>query len=131
MTDSPLLSALPWFDWLLVIGATLRLTRFVILDDLGRRLIRYPLEELLVWGLRPSKQWLIEGLTCPFCVGFWIGLAVLTSTLGAAALSPGEHLAWEVILAALTLNYLAAHVGARLDPNYDDDDTPTTEGDQR
>jgi hypothetical protein len=128
---SPLLSALPWFDWLLVVGATLRLTRFVISDDLGVRLLRNPIEDFLIERLRPTRHWLAEGLSCPFCVGFWIGALVLVLTVAATFDPAPVRLVWEAILAALTLNYLAAHVGSRLDPNYDGDDTPTTEGDQR
>lgn len=128
---SPLLDALPWFDWLLIVGATLRLTRLFIVDDLGKYLIRHPLEEWLIHRLRPRSYWLMEGLSCPFCVGFWIGAAVLVLTLGMADSHLVVHFAWEVILAALTLNYLAAHLGSRLDPHYDDDDTPEpTEGDR-
>lgn len=132
MTASPLLDALPWFDWLLVVGATLRLTRLIIRDDLGVRLIRYPLEEVLIDRLPERRHWLADGLSCPFCVGFWIGAAVLGLSLGVAALPSPAHLAWEALLAALSLNYLTAHVGARLDPHYDDDDMPRpTEGDRR
>lgn len=131
MPASPLLDALPWFDWLLIVGATLRLTRFLIVDDLGKRLIRYMLEELLVRWLPASKHWLVDGLSCPFCVGFWIGAAVLALTLGVSGVTDGSYLIWEALLASLALNYLAAHLGSRLDPHYDDDDTPEpTEGDR-
>lgn len=128
---SPLLDALPWFDWLLIVGATLRLTRFLIVDDLGKRLYREPLEEGLIGRLPVRWHWLVDGLSCPFCVGFWIGFVLLVLTLGASDSHPAFHLGWEVLLAALTLNYLAAHLGSRLDPHYDDDDTPEpTEGDR-
>jgi hypothetical protein len=131
MIDSPLLGAMPWFDWLLLIGATLRLTRFLIVDDLGVRLYREPIEEGLVSRLPARWHWLIDGLSCPFCVGFWIGAALLALSLAATDGPTALHLGWEVILAALTLNYLAAHIGARLDPHYDGDDTPEpTEGDR-
>lgn len=129
MTAS-LLYVLPWFDWLLIVGATLRLTRLLITDDLGKRLFREPLEDRLIDRLPPRAYWLVDGLSCPFCVGFWLGWAVLAVSVAVVGL-PVVHLTWEVVLAALTLNYLTAHIGARLDPNYDGDDTPEpTEGDR-
>lgn len=127
----PLMDYIPIYDWPLILGATLRLVRLFIADDLGKRLVRYPLEELLVTRLPARWNWLADGLSCPFCVGFWIGVGVILAS-GWAAADPLWHLVWEVAMLSLTLNYVATHVGARLGDNYDgDDDAPPTEGDSR
>lgn len=57
---------------------------------------------------------LVSGLGCPFCVGFWLGLLVIAVTV---AVSPVVWLfaAWCLLLAALTMNYLVAHLAAKID----------------
>jgi hypothetical protein len=92
------------FDLLLLMGLTLRLTRFVTTDDLGK------------WWLQDhrgqSRYW--SGLDCPFCVGFWIGVAALVSL--AAVGGPGHaEQWWRYAAGAFTLNYLVGHLSARVD----------------
>lgn len=59
---------------------------------------------------------LVQGLECPFCVGFWLGLALLVATTLIVILAPGGALiAWTVLLGALGMNYIVAHVGSRID----------------
>lgn len=56
----------------------------------------------------------LEGLGCPFCVGFWITL-LMTGVFWLVG-GPGDAAEWWRWLAgALTLNYIAAHISARLD----------------
>ena len=58
-------------------------------------------------------QKLASGLDCPFCVGFWIGAGVLA----ADRLASQERVLdkpWRFAKAALALNYVTAHLGARL-----------------
>lgn len=68
------------------------------------------------------KQKLVSGLTCPFCIGFWIGCAALASL----AIVGGPGHAWEPwrwVAGAFTLNWFAAHLGSRLgDAGYAEDD---------
>lgn len=65
----------------------------------------------------PQFGWrskLVSGLECPFCVGFWIG----TFTLGTAAIcnrSPRSRSAFRFAAGSLGMNYVAGHIGSRLD----------------
>lgn len=98
-----------------VILASARLTRFVVADNLGRWLVKDPVdaamdryaeqhaEEPWWWKYR-------EGLDCPFCAGFWLGLGVLA---GEQVL--GGNRAWRTITGALAMNYVVGHLVARLD----------------
>lgn len=59
---------------------------------------------------------LAKGFDCPFCVGFWIALGVVA--VEAATLHPRLRPirpAWKVLTGALATNYVAAHVGSRVD----------------
>lgn len=106
-------------DGVILIGATLRLVRFFILDDLGRRPL-IPLETWLRGRLSDGKQWVADGFTCPFCIGMWIGLVTVVSYPG---LEHGQFwlTAWRIVFGALALNYLVAHLISRWDI-YDGDD---------
>lgn len=66
-------------------------------------------EEPVSWQAR-----LVSGLDCPFCVGFWIGLAVIVLTVVLYPL-PIVGQAWVILLAALAMNYVVAHVSSRID----------------
>lgn len=140
----------------LVIGATLRLTRLATTDSLGGWLLRNPLGKwaarherarrmamrkvidltdvtdpememetlhlLNAWEeqLADTESWiswqgrLVSGLFCPFCVGFWIGLGVLATTVLLFPLGAVWSW-WLVLLAGLGLNYLVGHVSAKID----------------
>lgn len=145
------------FTIILVLGGTLRLTRFITSDTLGGWLIR---DRALLWGKQRETSYrtavlqvlerlyserdsltpaaarmlnklegqlgedepmspamrLVSGLYCPFCVGFWVGFAMILLTLGVIVLSvTWLSIAWYVALGALTLNYIAGHISARLD----------------
>lgn len=83
-------------------GAVLLLQRWQAqLDDL---------ESWVTWQGR-----IVSGLWCPFCVGFWIGLIVLAVTVLVAPLAVWITVVWTLILAALTLNYAAGHLSAKID----------------
>lgn len=133
----------------LVLGLTMRLTRFVVADELGELWIKDPLDraahrwwtrettkvksrrnalrrmghnEDLVLSRVPDLEqpwwWKYRsGLDCPFCVGFWIGTAVLASEAVA-----GRSRWWKFGAAAFTLNEVAAHLGARLGDTAPDDE---------
>jgi len=56
---------------------------------------------------------LVSGLSCPWCVGFWIACLML----GVLALvgGPGDaHEVWRYVAGWFTLNYVVAHIGPRL-----------------
>jgi len=124
---------------LVAVLATLRLTRFVTTDDLGLWTVKTPaynwaarheppmpviepwdglpehfvepVERIRVpgWRLR-----LVSGLECPFCVGFWIGVIVLGLLwLAGGPEDPAEW--WWFGAGVFALNYVAGHVGSRLD----------------
>lgn len=73
---------------------------------------------------RPVNGWrskLVSGLSCPFCVGFWLAALALASLLVAWWVGGFLLAAWRVVAGLFTLNWVAAHIGASLgDVNYDD-----------
>lgn len=113
----PLLLAV--MDGVILLVATLRLVRFFIVDDLGRRML-IPIESRLRGRLSDGKQWVADGFTCPFCIGMWIGLAAVLSYPG-LDFGPWALTAWRILFGALALNYVVAHLAVRLDI-YDDQD---------
>ncbi len=73
-------------------------------------------EAWLTEETNPDLGWrskLVKGLDCPFCVGFWIGGAILLgeATIGRSPLRP----LWRFGMAALGLNYLVGHISSRID----------------
>lgn len=122
---------------LLVLGATMRLTRFIITDDLGSWLIKAPArrwanyaeqvpdpaklwsEDILEEAPDPDAGWrskIVSGLDCPFCVGFWVGALVLLSYA-----IVGKTRLWKFVAGVFSLNEVAAHLGSRLgDAGYED-----------
>jgi hypothetical protein len=100
-------------DAALIVGATLRLSRFVVTDDLGAILIREPIREMALRRGTPMARRLAEGSECLFCAGQWVAFGVLASYT-VAARRPATLAAWRFIAAGLALNHLSAHVGLRL-----------------
>lgn len=111
-------------DAVLVLGATMRLTRFVVTDTLGAWLIRDQVDAAMVRyeereyeaaenegrDVREPWWWKYrEGLECPWCVGFWIGVGVLGSYH-----LVGRGRAWQFVATALTLNEVSARLGTVL-----------------
>lgn len=123
--------------------AALRLTRLTTTDDLGEwlyvaRLKRWAarrevpadihdeLEKRLAQEIdrgetvaNPPARWgwrskLVKGLDCPFCVGFWIGAAVLLAELVTRRIPVLRGL-WSFAAGALALNYVTGHVSKRID----------------
>lgn len=124
-------------DLLLALGATLRLTRFIVADDVpGQWWIKDPLyERSLVLDARDRQagrdpyqgrrkhlmqqteefqpRWrYAEGLSCPYCVSVWMaGLTTLTLFLAGG---PGDAADWWRYAAGfLTLAWLTGHIAAR------------------
>jgi hypothetical protein len=100
----------------LTLGTTLRLTRLIVADDLGAWWLRWPVDNAKHrWmqrhgtSVEPGWARYADGLTCPFCVGYWVGAAVLASYAVA-----GHTRAWRFLAATLTLNEVAGHLAARL-----------------
>lgn len=126
MTTPP---ATRFLDTALVLGATVRMIRFATTDALGGALIRVPLLTLIEKrypeppgeAVEPldeftlaHKEMLRDGLYCPFCIGMWVGTAVL-GTYAVATRNPRALRAWRFVAASLTLNEVAGHISARLD----------------
>lgn len=118
-----------FLDLSILVFATLRLIRLVTTDDLGWWFIRRP---AYLWasfdtdtGSEPVswRQKLVIGLECPFCVGYWLGSSLLLALClaGGPGPVPGlPHEIWEYGAGSLALNYIAAHVAARLDGMEED-----------
>lgn len=135
------------FTLLLAVLAAMRLTRLVIADDLGLWYVRGP---AAMWAVRydsplplpevdsaeeavelreqtaPALGWrskLVSGLSCPFCVGWWLGVLVLLSlwAVGGPSSTSTAAEVWRWVAGALALNYVAAHIGARLGDTDDAD----------
>lgn len=106
-------------------GTILRLTRLVttdtitewaLLEHLRRR--AYAREQRVgnddpddpvTWPAR-----LLSAVDCPFCIGFWIALVVITLD-EALPQSGAARRAWHTLSTALAANYVLAHTAARLD----------------
>lgn len=59
---------------------------------------------------------LVSGLACPFCVGFWIGLALITVSVFVVSSGVDALMwSWVVLLGSLALNYVVGHISARID----------------
>jgi hypothetical protein len=111
-------------DCLLALGACLRLTRFIVADDVpGTWWIKWPLDVRKHKSMqkhaqrndfRPREPWwgkYLEGLSCPFCCSVWFA-ALVTATLLAAG-GPGDAADWWRIPAGfLTLAWLTGHIAA-------------------
>lgn len=100
-------------DTVLVVGASLRLTRAVTTDEIGALLVREPLHRAAPDSTTLAGR-IVDGVYCPFCVGFWLGAAVLAGHALTAG-SPRGRAAWRFVAAALTLNEIVGHVSARID----------------
>lgn len=118
-------------DFALLLLATLRLSRLVMADDLGKWMILRPTAQWLDGyltrrvgdGDTPTQRadfegyrkrvFLAGGLTCPFCIGFWIGaiLLLVGYSLGNLGHFPGL---FRLALGMLALNYLVGHIASRL-----------------
>jgi hypothetical protein len=104
-------------DLMLALGLTLRLSRVVTGDDIGKWWLHGP---TYLWANRtPDPKAKVRrlkwqsGLNCPFCVGFWIGCAVLASLWLVGG--PG-HAAewWRWIAGAFALNWVVGHTATRM-----------------
>lgn len=104
-------------DALLTLGATARLTRLVTADDWGQWFIRAPIYEAVLSRTEEEDKAfaanMLSGLTCPHCVGFWIGAGVLLVD----AVTEDTRLArpWRFTKAALALNALVVPLGKAVD----------------
>lgn len=65
-------------------------------------------DEPISWQAR-----LASGLECPYCVGFWIGVAVIASYL--TARQTGSMKVWRIASSAFALNYIVGATSARID----------------
>lgn len=137
-THIPAPERIPGAAWVGLLGlATARATRFITSDFLGEWTIAGPAKK---WAHRheshreeledmrraeivgdpiptpPAVQgWrskLVKGLDCPYCVGFWIGGAVLVID---AVLPRALRPAWKLLIGTAALNYVTGHISSRID----------------
>lgn len=76
-------------------------------------------EEFVTQNYDENDPWtwqakLVKGLDCPFCVGFWIGVAVLLSLTLVRAVPPLLPL-WRIVVGTFALNYVVGHISSRID----------------
>jgi len=98
-------------DIALVLGLAARLTRLAVVDDIAE-----PARVALV-KVMPTRivGWVYALLTCPFCIGFWLSVAVVLSWL-----AWGSTVLWQAVAAAFTVSYLVGHAVAHLDMGEDE-----------
>jgi len=122
---------------ILVLLATLRLTRLFTTDWLGEWLFVGPIK---AWAQRAEERnlkslkedplgttvvrvsgtfdtWqgkLAKGFDCPFCIGFWVGFVVITVTMLSWTMIP-ILFTWSILMAAFSLNYVVGHISSRID----------------
>lgn len=109
-------AALITLDIALVIGAALRITRFIVYDHLGDWWIVQPIESWARNRRNPDLaiKYVKHLLDCPFCIGQWVAGAVVLSLLLVGG--PGDAADWWRWVAAIfALNYVQGHINARLD----------------
>jgi hypothetical protein len=113
-------------DAALIVGSALRLTRLIVVDDIGQWWVKDPLDALFHPGpedrhgqqvpARLEQKHLhryLSGLDCPFCVGTWIGFGVLASY--ALAKRHKRALAgWRFVATGLALNEVVGHTAMRI-----------------
>lgn len=111
------MTLLATLDLLLVAGATARLIRLFMVDDLGVETFTDPLHARLASRLSPARRWIADGLWCPYCLGFWLGVLVLGSLalVGGPGAQGGATVPWRYVAGALALNWLVGAVVARVD----------------
>lgn len=107
-------------DLLLAFGASLRLTRLVVTDQMGEWYIKDPIdrsmerfEETFTGDTEPWWWKWRSGLDCPFCAGFHIGWITLLSGILVKD-KPRLRALWRFGAGALSMNYVAGHLGAKL-----------------
>lgn len=107
-------------DLTILVLASLRFTRLFTTDSIpGNWWIYGPLYKraVLAEKRKGGRLWwskYLEGLTCPFCIGFWMCVVVLASLMLVGG--PGDApVWWQVFFGVFALNYVTGHVSSRLD----------------
>lgn len=103
-------------DLSLLVLTTLRLTRLVTTDSLGQWWLYAPLYKRVVTQPNRFNRYAkyIDGLVCPFCVGFWIGCLVALSLWLVGGPGDAEEW-WRWVTGVFALNYLVGHISAKID----------------
>ena len=101
----------------IAVTAAARVTRFVTTDSLGEWWIQEPARE---FAARFDPRWdkYVDGLSCPYCVGFWATAAVF----GAGSALRWNRV-WQWGAGVWAASYVVGHMVAHLD-NDDDDSSP-------
>lgn len=110
----------------LILGLTLRLTRFFVTDSLGR---------VFIDALPDNRvgQFIREMTDCLYCTSFWAAVFAVGTHAAASQLSLSWL--WYGMAAPFAISWVAAHLGDRLgdgpnieeDPEYDEAEEPDRE----
>jgi hypothetical protein len=92
------------YEWVLALGAVLRVTRFLNADVLAEPL-RSAVERK--WGDDSKPAYL---MTCPWCASIWVAAAIVPVAYLAAGLT-----VWHVIASILTISWLVGIADANLE----------------
>lgn len=108
-------AALVVVDTVLLVLATLRVTRLATTDSIGQWWIYEPIAKRAFGaGRKPKWAKYVDGLQCPYCIGFWIGAIGVGSLMLAGG--PGHAALWWRLLAGIfALNWVVGNVASRLD----------------
>lgn len=90
----------------LAIGLTVRLTRFVVVDDAGR-IVRRPLVRTADRISPRAGAIATDLLECPYCAGWWIAFGV-----AASAVAWSGAILWQAFAVAGTASWLAGRANA-------------------
>lgn len=137
MVSTPDQTVLLVTDLVLLLGFALRLARLVITDDLGQLLVVEQVQRLqqmiynnwwdtlsrterrdVAQGVSekepPTTIRVLNAVSCPWCIGFWLAALALASLLVAWSVGGTLLVIWRIVAGLFTLNYVAAHVGSSL-----------------
>lgn len=119
-------------DLLLLVVAACRVTRIFTTDTIGQWYVVEPAE---AWADRheqvldlsdhehpvhnDDEGWrhrLVSGLSCPWCVGLYVCITGVLSLVAVRGWWPDTAVeGWRLLAAPFVLNYVQAHINARLD----------------
>lgn len=84
----------------------------LVVDGIEKTALDSEIEQIEAEGPKTWQGRLAKGFDCPFCIGFWLGLALVVISL----LVPKPlRIAWNAFIGALGLNYVVGHISKRID----------------
>lgn len=95
-----------WFTLALCLGASLRLWRVYEIDVIGE-----PLRKLADGA---PEGWAATLVSCVFCLGFWLSVALVAS-----GYFWGEQWWWVILCASLSVSWLLGQIHPRVEEEKD------------